>query len=164
MRDEHIAAKIKVIQERVEYENPGFAEHLATYPEVVTVDLDEIVGQTDIYDPQSVARAYFIFTYAEFQRRNKKGRVPSKVTELMLELFESAMVGRPPQEQIAQARAVIVTDAIEMACGPSPDLEWLMGWQDWGAGIRRLHDFEDRLRLKRRPQSKFPVLAEFRGF
>jgi len=107
LNDTQIAARIRVVQERVEYENPGFAEYLAADPKVYKVDLDEIVEQTDIYDPHSVARAHFIFTYSEYQRRNKRGNVSLKVVELMLKLFEHAMVSRNPNEQIAQARAII---------------------------------------------------------
>ena len=147
MTDTQIAARIAAVQQQLEAENPGFAEYLTTYPEVVVVDLDEIVGQTDIYDVRSVARAYFIFAYSEFQQRNA-GPVREGIVELMLQLFEDAMVGNP-NERIARHRALLIGDTIELATGPT-GADW---YEQWGASIARLHEFEDKLRLKRRVET-----------
>lgn len=87
-----IAERIDAVQRQLEADNPGFAEYLAQQPEIPIVNLDDIVEQTDIYDARSVARSYFIFVYNEFARRNS-GDIPQSTVELMLRLFEDAMVG-----------------------------------------------------------------------
>jgi hypothetical protein len=137
--------RIDAVQQRLEAENPGFAEYLASFPPVpAIIDMDEIVELTDITDARSVARAYFLFAYNEFGQRNP-GPVSNSVIELMAQLFEDAMIG-DPGERIARHRALLVGDCLEVATGPTGGLSsW---FENWGASINRLHEFERNLKAK----------------
>jgi hypothetical protein len=137
--------RIEAVRLQLEKENPGFGEYLASFPAVpAVIDLDEIVEMTDLNDPRSVARAYFLFAYNEFGQR-KAGAVSPAVIGLMVQLFEDAMVG-DPAERITRHRALLIGDSIEMATGPTGASA---GWYEaWGASIDRLHEFERKLRAK----------------
>jgi hypothetical protein len=111
MTEQNFAARIDAVQRKLEMENPGFAEYLATFPEVpATLDMDEIIAQTDLNDRRSVAQAYFLFAYNEFGQRNA-GYVSDKIIELMVQLFEDAMIGAP-KERIVRHRALLVGDCL----------------------------------------------------
>jgi hypothetical protein len=141
----NFAARIDAVRQKVEQANPGFAEYLATVPEVpATLNMDEIIAQTDLNDRRSVARAYFLFAYNEFGQRNA-GHVSDKIIELMVQLFEDAMIG-DPKERIARHRALLVGDCLEVATGPTVRGGSAGDWYEiWGTSIDRLHEFERKL-------------------
>jgi hypothetical protein len=106
---------------------------------------DDIVGMTDIYNPVSVAGAYFWFAHHELNRAD--GGVYRNVwIEFMLLIAES--LKKEPSESASRSYCLHAVDELEMLRRPS-----LTGPEDdkhenWGEALRRLKDFESRLRAK----------------
>src|SRR5580700_7505710 len=133
----NLTERLTNVQQRLEAENPGFAEFHAASPKNPRTTIDAVVELTDINDIRSVARGYFLFAYIEYGQRNA-GVVPDAIIELMMQSFEAAEIG-DPTENIARCRALLIGDAIEIATSPTGASS---GWyQQWGASIERLHEF-----------------------
>jgi hypothetical protein len=109
------------------------------------VTLDDVIASTDIYDPSDVRGFYAAFLLDELLRwlNNQRPNV-SLDPEIHAELWrvvDAWIDAIDIPERLIRASVVGVIDHLELISGPTRN----------GEAIDRLHEFEAKLKAKRRP-------------